>query len=86
MADFGLANFADSTIGSVSATECGAVCPERYFPEEFGIQDYIPTKASDIFAFGIVCFEVSGKRSSLYLEFEDSVIPHKGLQREVFIP
>ncbi|KAJ3480613.1 hypothetical protein NLI96_g8216 [Meripilus lineatus] len=60
LSDFGLANFADSTLQSVSNPEAGSQSPERHFPDllsSLGVSDYLPTKEVDVFALGTVCWE-----------------------------
>ena len=67
MADFGLVNFADSTLMSVSGTEAGAITPELYFyKEEFGMEKYTSSEAGDVFAFGSVCWQVSSVAVSCF--------------------
>ncbi|KAJ3490023.1 hypothetical protein NLI96_g1716 [Meripilus lineatus] len=58
LSDFGLANFADSSLQSTSYPGAGAQSPELYFYESFGLADYRPSKEADVFAIGTVCWEV----------------------------
>lgn len=52
LCDFGLANFADSSLQSTSNPEAGAPSPERFR------DNYRPTKEADVFAVGTVLWEV----------------------------
>ncbi|KAJ3474540.1 hypothetical protein NLI96_g12402 [Meripilus lineatus] len=65
IADFGLANFADSTWNSVSAPDAGPWSPERFFSADVLGEDheYMPTMATDIFSLGTVCFEICNKKN-----------------------
>lgn len=60
IADYGLANFADSTQDSVDALEAGPLCPELCCPAEVWKDErqYMPTKEADVFAFGTVYYQV----------------------------
>jgi len=63
LADFGLANFADSTPASVSTGYQGIgafTAPEFLDPDSD--QLILPSKASDIFAFAMCLFEISTKQ------------------------
>ena len=44
LADFGLANFSDSTLASVSAQYAGPEAPELRFCEMLGLAEYLPSK------------------------------------------
>ena len=35
--------------------------PERFRPKEFGLDYWVPTKAADIYAFGMTIFQVLGQ-------------------------
>ncbi|KAJ3479247.1 hypothetical protein NLI96_g9194 [Meripilus lineatus] len=54
--DFGLANFADSTSQGTISMDAGMQSPERTLSKH--PVKYKPTKATDVFALGTVCWEV----------------------------
>ncbi|KAF8183881.1 kinase-like domain-containing protein [Mycena galopus ATCC 62051] len=59
LADFGLSVFADS-VTSISTSRAGSpywMAPELFDPDRFGI-GFARTPASDVYAFGCVCFEL----------------------------
>ncbi len=61
LADFGLADFGDSTSSPTTSTQPGAAAwqaPELLDPETFGLSSSHVTYESDIFAFSSVCWEV----------------------------
>jgi serine/threonine protein kinase len=64
LADFGLTTIAADKIPgySVSAADSKGtirwMAPELLIPEEYGLETCVPTKASDIYAFGMVIYEV----------------------------
>ncbi|KAJ7936915.1 kinase-like domain-containing protein [Mycena leptocephala] len=60
LADFGLSGLADATTSAHSSTRAGSIywmAPELIIPERFGLK-FARTPASDIYAFGCVCFEL----------------------------
>ncbi|KAF8174637.1 kinase-like domain-containing protein [Mycena galopus ATCC 62051] len=59
LADFGLSSFSDATV-AMSTTRAGSPCwmaPELLAPEHFGF-NFARTPATDVYAFGCVCFEL----------------------------
>ncbi|KAF7326860.1 Kinase-like protein [Mycena venus] len=60
LADFGLSIFSDAT--SPMNPTCGGsahwMAPELLYPERFGCLEFARTPASDVYAFGCVCFEI----------------------------
>ncbi|KAJ7443482.1 kinase-like domain-containing protein [Mycena galericulata] len=60
LAGFGLSVFADAT-ASMNSDGAGCIywmAPELIYPEHFGCSKYARTSASDVYAFGCVCFEL----------------------------
>ncbi|KDQ52287.1 hypothetical protein JAAARDRAFT_113147, partial [Jaapia argillacea MUCL 33604] len=61
LADFGLAVFAEATRGVFTTARSSGtmrwMAPELLSPQRFGMDDYRRTCASDVFAYGHVCFE-----------------------------
>ncbi|KAF9457390.1 kinase-like domain-containing protein [Collybia nuda] len=77
LADFGLAVVSDSTMGSQTSNSHGSVrwmAPELHDPESFGFSRFIRTFASDIYAFGCVCFEVHTGRAPFADIVNDSAV------------
>ncbi|KAF9781221.1 kinase-like domain-containing protein [Thelephora terrestris] len=62
LADFGLATLAPSTEGATTTNTAGGtllyMAPELLFPSKFGNQTARPTKPADVYALGMVIFEV----------------------------
>jgi serine/threonine protein kinase len=64
LADFGLTTIVADKIPGYSVTvveSAGTVrwmAPELLIPEEYGLKVCVPTKESDIYAFGMVIYEV----------------------------
>ncbi|KDQ52315.1 hypothetical protein JAAARDRAFT_139068, partial [Jaapia argillacea MUCL 33604] len=62
LADFGLAVFAEATMGAFTTTTSSGtmrwMAPELLYPPQFGLTDYRRTCPSDVFAYGCVCFEL----------------------------
>lgn len=63
LADFGYATFANAAVSSdrgYYVTNAGWAAPELLYPQKFGRDAYDrrPTKATDIYSFGILCWEV----------------------------
>ncbi|KAF8150318.1 kinase-like domain-containing protein [Mycena galopus ATCC 62051] len=59
LADFGLSTFSDAT-AAMSTTRAGStrwMAPELLAPEHFGF-NFVRTQATDVYAFGCVCFEL----------------------------
>ncbi|KAF8174635.1 WD40-repeat-containing domain protein [Mycena galopus ATCC 62051] len=59
LADFGLSTFVDAT-ATISTTRAGSLywmAPELLVPERFGLK-FARTPATDVYAFGCVCFEL----------------------------
>ncbi|KAJ3490020.1 hypothetical protein NLI96_g1715 [Meripilus lineatus] len=63
LSDFGLANFADSTLRSTSNPEGGAQSPEQY------TENYRPSKEADVFAVGTVCWEVRNPYPAIIMAY-----------------
>lgn len=40
--------------------------PELFYPEDFGLSKFQPTKESDCYAFGMVIYEVRNPRSRVH--------------------
>ncbi len=62
LADFGLANFADTTSASASSAPSGAIrwlAPEVLDPQRFGLELTRHTRASDVYSLASVYWEVS---------------------------
>ncbi|KAF8183729.1 kinase-like domain-containing protein, partial [Mycena galopus ATCC 62051] len=63
LADFGLSIFSDAT-ATMSTTRAGSLywmAPELLVPERFGLK-FARTPATDVYAFGCVCFELYTER------------------------
>ena len=61
LADFGLSTFAPNSQGETTTTTGGTplyMAPELLCPTEFGMQSARPTQPADIYAFGMVIYEV----------------------------
>lgn len=90
MADFGLANFADSTAHSISTQDAGPRTPERCFSDIVLGEDhkYIPSTATDVFAYGVAYWEVNTIPTSLSFH----LVPRltlgilKGFHRTIPVP
>lgn len=68
LADVGVIEITDQARDYPVLDPCGTAAwqaPERLDPEEFGLQSANPTSASDIYAFGSVCVEVSDSRNCI---------------------
>ncbi|KAJ7607401.1 kinase-like domain-containing protein, partial [Roridomyces roridus] len=60
LADFGLSSFTDATSKTHTSHRAGSVywmAPELIDPDRFGLK-FVRTTASDVYAFGCVCFEL----------------------------
>ncbi|KAJ7607393.1 kinase-like domain-containing protein [Roridomyces roridus] len=60
LADFGLSSFTDTTSKTHTSTRAGSthwMAPELIDPDRFGLK-FVRTPATDIYAFGCVCFEL----------------------------
>ncbi|KAJ7728439.1 kinase-like domain-containing protein, partial [Mycena maculata] len=58
LADFGLSRYSDASLPpSQRAGSTRWMAPELLDPERFGVE-FIPTNASDVYAFGCVCLEL----------------------------
>ncbi|KAF8169200.1 kinase-like domain-containing protein [Mycena galopus ATCC 62051] len=63
LTDFGLSTFSDAT-ATMSTTRAGSfywMAPELLLPERFGLK-FARTPATDVYAFGCVCFELYTER------------------------
>jgi len=61
IADFGLSVFSDATMESKTANSRGTIrwmAPELHLPENFGLDGFRQTHASDLYAFACTCFEI----------------------------
>ena len=62
LADFGLSTLALSAPGGMTTTTTGGtppyMAPELFYPEKFGETNSRPTQPTDIYAFGMVMYEV----------------------------
>ncbi|KAJ7607404.1 kinase-like domain-containing protein [Roridomyces roridus] len=69
LADFGLSSFTDVTSRSHTSNRAGSMywmAPELMHPDRFGMK-FVRTPATDVYAFGCVCFEVSSFTGSMYM-------------------
>ncbi|KAJ7210651.1 kinase-like domain-containing protein [Mycena rebaudengoi] len=83
LADFGLTSFIDTTAATTTSRRAGSIrwmAPELIDPDRFGLQ-LRRTKASDIYAFGCVCFELFSGRPPFADIMEEGVI-HKSFLGE----
>lgn len=63
LADFGLTEtLSGSALTTMATTGAGTprwMAPELLYPEEYGFEHSKPSKASDVYAFGMTIYEVS---------------------------
>ena len=70
LGDFGLSAVAENGSSYTSSSEgaWGWMAPELLDPETFGLDNSVPTRASDVYSFASVCIEVSAyKHRDLYI-------------------
>ena len=70
LADFGLSTLTPSTLGGTTTNTTGGtrpyMAPELLAPEKFGMKNRRPTQPADIYAFGMVIYEVLTGRDPFY--------------------
>ena len=68
LTDFGMGLLAEATPGNYASKHGGGAyqyrAPELHDYEEFGLENYRPTVATDVYALALVCIEVSSSHSS----------------------
>lgn len=75
LADFGLITIVSTgpvaTLSTTGLGTCRWMAPELFFPEMYGLDHSIPSKESDVYAFGMVIYEVCPMPYPIYSNVED---------------